>query len=152
MNIIFKPIDRDNWEDAMELSVFPYQEKFLQPVSEGLAAAYVKPWDEALDPYCIYIDQQLVGFFYVSYTPESDDNYWIGGFRIDQKYQKQGIGRKALKGIIEFIKTENPNCEVVRLTIEEENAVACKLYESFGFQTEGERNKYGEIRYALKLA
>jgi diamine N-acetyltransferase len=69
MSISFKPVTRENWEDALKLQVRPEQMKFAPSVAESLASAYIKPWDEALDPYVIYADDQLVGLFYISYTP-----------------------------------------------------------------------------------
>jgi len=82
MKLRFEPITRENWETALKLQVHPHQEKYVPSVAVSLAAAHVKPWDEALDPYLIYVNEILVGFFYISYTPNSVDNYWIGGFFI----------------------------------------------------------------------
>ena len=78
------------------LQVYSYQEKFVPSVSESLAAAYVKPWDDVLDPYLIHMNDLLVGFFYVSYTPNSCNNYWIGGFFIDMQYQRKGYVKASL--------------------------------------------------------
>ncbi|MBN2796822.1 MAG: hypothetical protein JXR88_15535 [Clostridia bacterium] len=65
------PVTRENWEEAMLLSE---GDTTFVSVAEGLAAAYVKPWDEALDPYVILYDEKIIGFIYVSYTPMSIDN------------------------------------------------------------------------------
>ncbi len=80
----FIPFTRDNWEEGLKLSVHPEQQKFAPTVAESLAAAYIKPWDEELDPYLIYDGDKLIGSFYLSYTPSTNDDYWLGGFIIDK--------------------------------------------------------------------
>ena len=106
----FQPITRDNWEEVLKLSVYDHQKTFVPSPAESLAAAYVVPWDEAFDPYGIYHENNLIGLFYLSYTPDSIDNYWLGGFQIDKSYQGKGLGKKALKEILTFIKLIHPKC------------------------------------------
>ncbi len=141
----FKKADRSNWENALKLGVFEHQKEFVPSVSESLSAAYIKPWDEALDPYIIYKDDTMIGFFYLSYTPDSIDNYWLGGFFIDKHYQNCGYGSKALDEILEFIREKYPKCVLISLTFEKSNSVALKLYEKYDFKTTGEVNPEGEI-------
>lgn len=141
----FKKADRSNWEDALKLSVFDHQKEFVPSVSESLSAAYIKPWDEAFDPFIIFKEDIMIGFFYLSYTPDSTDNYWLGGFFIDKHYQNSSFGSKALDEILEFIKTRYPKCELVSLTFEKNNSIAHKLYEKKGFREIGKVNYQGEI-------
>ena len=147
----FKTYTRDNWEEALKLEVHPEQKIFCPTIAESLAAAYIKPWDEALDPYLIYLDDNLIGAFYISYTPESKDNYWLGGFMIDKKYQNKGYGKQALPDILKYISSTHPNCKEIKLTVEKDNIIAQKLYKSLGFDDTGETNKYGEIIYTLPV-
>jgi len=149
--ISFENFTRDNWEEAMTMEVLPEQKKFAPTVAESLAAAYIKPWDEALDPYIIFVDDAMVGCFYISYTPESDDNYWIGGVIIDKKYQRRGYGRAALQEILRFLPTIHPHCQKALLTVEKDNLVAQQLYKSMGFGDTGRINKYDEIIYTLDI-
>jgi diamine N-acetyltransferase len=151
MSISFRPVTRENCEEALKLQVSPEQMKFAPSVAESLASAYIKPWDEALDPFVICVDDQLVGLFYISYTPDSKDNYWIGGFIIDRKFQGRGYGRRALREMLSFVPTVHPNCQEIKLTVEKENLTAQKLYRSLGFDSEGETNKYGEIIYTFPV-
>ncbi len=145
----FKQIDRNNWEEVLKIEVLPEQREFAPTVAESLAAAYIKPWDEAFDIFAIYADNILAGIFYISYTPESKDNYWIGGFQIDKQYQNKGIGREALIKILDFIPKQHPRCKEMKLTVEKNNTVAQKLYKSLGFDDTGEVNKYDEIIYTI---
>ncbi|GGH27194.1 GNAT family N-acetyltransferase [Paenibacillus segetis] len=152
MNLIdIEPIHKNNWEEALSISLLPSQEKFVPSVIESLAWAYIKPWDEAFDPFILRKDETTFGFFYLSYTPNSTDNYWIGGFQLDKEYQGMGLGTKSLVRMLEFIQEKHRQCEVVSLTIEKSNEHAQKLYEKLGFVSQGKENQDGEIIYKLKL-
>lgn len=150
-NITIKPVTKENWEEALAISVKGSQKEFVPSVAESLAFAYIKPWDEELDPFALYSGDEMIGFFYVSYTPGSKGNYWIGGFQIDKQHQGKGYGRKALESIIAFIKESHPNCEVISLTIEEANKHARQLYEKVGFKSQNKANQYGEFIYKLNV-
>ena len=150
--IRFEPFTKENWEDALKLQVHPSQAKFAPTVAESLAAAYIKPWDETLDPYVIYAGETMVGCFYLSYTPGSEDNYWIGGFIIDRNHQGKGLGKASLREILRFVGELHPTCRQVNLTVEPDNVAAQGLYKSLGFGDTGRANKYGEIIYTLTVA
>lgn len=94
-------INKDNYEEAMRLTE---QDDRYVSVLLSLAYAYVKPWDEALDPYVVMLEKNIIGFVYVSYTPHSDDNYWIGGLYIKTDYQHQGYGRQTILEMVNVIK------------------------------------------------
>ncbi|MDP9698284.1 GNAT family N-acetyltransferase [Paenibacillus polysaccharolyticus] len=145
------PVTRDNWEQAIEISLHENQKHLVPSITEGLAYAYIKPWDEAFDPYVLQIEEQVIGFFYLSYTPESLDNYWIGGFQIDKKFQGQGMGKRALRAIIDFITDKHPLCHVLSLTVERDNHIAQHLYTSMSFVSENLTNSDDEIIYRLKI-
>ena len=149
--ISIEAIDKRNWEEALSISLHESQVKWVPTVIESLAYAYIKPWDEAFDPYILRQGEKAFGFFYLSYTPDSKDNYWIGGFQIDQDYQGKGLGKEALYTILEFIQQTHHQCQVVSLTIEESNAHARKLYEKTGFIDQEMDNQEGEMIYRLKL-
>lgn len=117
-DICIKEITKNNWEEAFELSVHESQKSFVPNIAESLAFAYIKPWDEALDPYVLYENNRIIGAFYISYTPNSEENYWIGGFQIDKELQGKGYGKQALNKIIEYIKEKHRKCKVISLTVE----------------------------------
>lgn len=143
----FIAIDRHNWEEALNIKVRRDQKKFVPSVLESLACAYIKPWDEAFDPYLIKCNGKSVGIFYLSYTPNSIDNYWIGGFQIDKKSQGKGIGKKAFIAIIEFIKKTHTHCKLISLTVEKSNTLAANLYSQCNFITDGQCNRDDEVIY-----
>lgn len=140
---------KKNYEEAMEMTVRKDQRDFVPSVLESLALAYVKPWDEAFDPYLIFDDDQMIGGFYLSYTPESEDNYWLGGFFIKEKSQGKGYGKRSLLSIIEFLKTKHLHMQVLSLTLVKSNKIARSLYEGLGFVTDGKANREGELIFKL---
>lgn len=149
--ILIKRITKENWEEAFKISVHEYQSTFVPTVAESLAFAYLKPWDEALDPYALYHNDVIIGAFYLSYTPGSEHNYWIGGFQIDKKYQGKGYGQETLRKIVDFIKMTHPACKSISLTVEKENTQAIYLYEKVGFTSQKKANMYGEVVFKLDV-
>lgn len=147
--ITIKEITKDNWEEAFKLSVHENQKDFVPNIVESLAFAYIKPWDEALDPYVLYEDNKIIGTFYISYTPNSDNNYWIGGFQIDKDFQGKGYGKCSLNKIIDFIREKHPTCKILSLTVEKENERAILLYERAGFVSQNIENSYQQPIYRL---
>lgn len=148
--ITINDITKANWEEAFKLSVYESQQPFVPTIAESLAYAYLKPWDEALDPYLLYVNDEMIGAFYLSYSPNSEDNYWIGGFQIDKKHQGKGYGEQSLNKIIDFIK-EHRTCKIISLTVEKENEQAIRLYEKTGFIRINEENSYQEQIYKLSI-
>lgn len=107
--------------------------------------------DEALDPYALYSNDVIIGTFYISYTPGSEHNYWIGGFQIDKKSQGKGYGKAALLKIVDYIKITHSACKSISLTVEKENNRAIYLYEKVGFTSQKKANRYEELVFKLDL-
>jgi len=150
--INIQPLTRDNWEQAVKITLEDWQIPLVPSVIEGIAYAYIKPWDEAFDPYVLELEGKILGFFYLSYTPESTDNYWIGGFQIDKSFQGMGNGKRALSAIIDLIKKEHPRCQVISLTVERNNLIAQSLYKGMLFVDENMTNQDDEVIYRLKIS
>lgn len=151
MEFNIKPVTRNNWEEAVKITLEDQQVAFVPSVIDSLAYAYIKPWDEALDPYVLMLESKIVGFFYLSYTPDSVDNYWIGGFQIDKSFQGKGYGKHAMRAIIDFIIEQHPQCKVISLTVEQDNDIALNLYQTMDFISEYKTNQDDEIIYRLKI-
>ncbi len=151
VNIKIQPVTRENWEEALKISLYEHQVSLVPSVIEGIAYAYIKPWDEAFDPYVLEIDGEVFGFFYLSYTPDSTDNYWIGGFQIDQSYQGKGMGKRAIRAILDYITKQHPECKVISLTVERDNEIAQNLYKSMSFISENRTNSDDEVIYRLEI-
>ena len=100
MNIALKEVDGNNFDEIISLKV----EKYCASNLYSLAQAKVFP--EAI-PLGIYNDDIPVGFIMYGIEPRDNNEYWIDRFIIDEKYQKNGFGKKALEIIIEKIKQDN---------------------------------------------
>ncbi len=70
---------------------------------------------------------------------------------IDQNFQRRGYGKNAFKKMLSFIPDTHPNCQEIKLTVERDNTIAQKLYQSMGFDSTGQTNKYDEIIYTMPV-
>ncbi|WP_047981493.1 GNAT family N-acetyltransferase [Ornithinibacillus contaminans] len=135
-----KRITRDNWEDALALKVAKSQESFVPTPAVSLAKVYIKPDGENVEyiPFGIYDDDKMVGFIMHAYVEETNDMYWINGFLIDASYQGKGYGKAALGEMITWIKNQFGQCQIIHLTVFQQNQVAKTLYERHGFVPTGQ--------------
>lgn len=148
--VTIEEITEENWLQAMALRVHPQQERFVPSVAYSLARAYVRPEGMPVAPFAIYADEQIVGFFTVTYDADSTQMYWLGDFIIGKQHQRRGYGRAALVEIVKMLHENCPRCMRVGLTILPENVAARRFYEEFGFVDSGERQE-GEYIYYLDL-
>lgn len=152
--IEIKIISSDNWREALALSVHDEQQKFVAsvnpPVAIALAKAYIRPGGKMVEPYGIYTHNKMIGFFNLHYTPDTIDDYWLFHFFIDKRFQRNGLGSKALKEIIRHIKHNNPCCNRLRLTVHPENEAGRLFYLKFGF-TEDNILTFNEPTFSINL-
>lgn len=156
----FKKITADNLYELVNLSVKEEQKNFVASNSVSIMDAYVAITNDGIAlPFGIYDGSKAVGFIMFTYGAKKDDNmpkiayqnYCIWRFMIDQKYQKQGYGKKAIEKAIEYIKTSPcGRAEYCWLNYEPENVGAKAFYEKCGFMENGQKF-YGEIIAVLRL-
>lgn len=133
MNIIFKEITKDNWEECIELKVSKEQESFVASNAFSIVQAN---YSVGLFPLAIYNDDTMVGFLMY----EKDDiakDMGMCRLMIDIKYQNKGYGKAAIKELLDLIR-EKYGSTPFYTSFEPENNVAEKLYESIGFRKTGE--------------
>jgi diamine N-acetyltransferase len=130
MNITLREIDQDNFDEIISLKV----EKYCASNLYSLAQA--KVFSEAI-PLAIYNDDKPVGFIMYGIEPRDNNEYWIDRLMIDEKYQKNGFGKKALEMIIDIIKQDKTHSKI-KISTNPENMVARKLYATLGFYETGE--------------
>ena len=128
-----KPITRDNLDEVLALKVKDSQAGFVSPTAESLAQAYV--YSETAFPFAVYSGRDVVGFIMMGYY-EAKDYYTLWKLLIDERYQHQGYGRKALELGIAFLK-ERFRVKEVYTGVLPENHTAKKLYHSVGFTETG---------------
>ncbi|WP_410769403.1 GNAT family N-acetyltransferase [Fontibacillus sp. BL9] len=140
MHIELKPVNRNNWEEALSLQVSDSQQGFVPPVAVSLAKIYIKPDGDEVEylPFAVYDKDKMVGFIMHAYEEKTSDMYWINGFLIDAEEQGKGYGGTALKEMIIWIQNRFPQCQEIRLTVHKDNVFARKLYRNHGFIETGE--------------
>lgn len=143
-----RKIDFKNLWPITKLSVQDAQKDFVATNVESLLEAYVTITSDGVAlPFGLYEKETLVGFIMIGYGTTGDgdepaiaaDNYCIWRLMIDQNFQGQGFGKKALDAAIAYIKTQPcGKATYCWLSYEPENTVAKHLYNSYGFQENGE--------------
>lgn len=133
MDIILREIDINNWEECIDLEVTEEQKKFVATNSYSILQA---KFEEEIYTLGIYNKDIMVGF--LMYDLDSDTKRMeISRLMIDQKYQGKGYGKKSMLKLLELIKGKYGNIKFYT-SIEPENIIAEKLYESIGFKKTGE--------------
>ena len=152
--------DKENFWTLMDLRVSKDQEEFVAPNSVSLAQAYDTRADgKFVQPFGIWDGDTPVGFAMIGHNSEEYEemaevyrhSYCLWRFMIDQRYQKRGYGRDALKLLLDYIRTFPDGVESLWSTSwEPGNDVAAKLYHDFGFIENGEKDG-DEIVAVLEL-
>ncbi|MFP7487254.1 GNAT family N-acetyltransferase [Priestia filamentosa] len=129
MNIEFKPINRTNYNECIELKLNEKQSKFVAPNIFSLVQAAYEP---NLYPTGIYNEDKMIGF--ILYDFDDELNGWsMSRFMIDANYQNQGIGKMVLQKFIEFFTKKYGHLELYT-SAAVDNQIAIALYEKFGFE------------------
>jgi len=150
--IALKPISLFdvNAKECGDLLTTKEQEKFVSPNVYSLAQAYHlnrKGIKSCAMPYAIYANDKMVGFvMYGFFEPSFDDDckagedhYYFWRFMFDKNEQNKGYGREAMRQVIEEVrKMPKGRARHFYTSVEPENVVATRLYESFSFKKTGE--------------
>ena len=163
--IHLEKITWDNYYDVLHLEVAESQKNYVASNKMSLVHAYLAvSGGDNVYPFAIYNDETIVGFIMMGYDDDWSGEeheawlnsdvykkwdgikyYYIWRFMIDEKYQRKGYGKEALKQALDFIKTEPcGKADYALLSYERENVVAKKLYASFGFYEPEEFAPYYE--------
>ncbi len=147
-------VTEKDWREALPLTVRPDQQRFVAeyaPIAAvALAKAYIRPGGAVWTPWAICADATMVGFLALACEPETDDQYWLFHFFIDQRFQGRGYGGAALQQVIELVRREYPRCRVLQLVVHPENTAAQRLNTAAGFQPTGAES-WGEPVYQRRM-
>lgn len=143
MTLHFEPVTPDNRQDVERLQLLPEQRGFVEPVAQCLAEA---DGNRAWHPVGIYDGTVLVGFamygfFRWEYFPFG--RLWLDRLLIDRRYQGRGYGKAAVAGLLARLESEHPGKKIY-LSVIAGNDAAVRLYRTFGFQFNGEKDLHGE--------
>jgi len=156
--VTLRDITRENWRDALVLSVAPDQLRFVSdspcPVALMLAKAYIQPGGLPVAPFGVYARadglERMVGFFALAYEPGSADRYLLMHFLVDRRWQRRGYGAAALHALVALLTERHPACRSIDVTVHPDNHLARRLYERCGFADTGTL-LFGEPCYRLSL-
>ncbi len=150
--IEFKPIDRTNYNECINLKVAEAQKNFVAPNLFSLVQAAYEP---DFYPLGIYEEGKMVGF--ILYDFDYELNGWsMSRFMVGEEYQSKGIGKAALKAFIDFFIHKHGRLSLYT-SAEVDNSVAIALYEKGGFEKqevfeyESGGRTYREIRMKAQL-
>ncbi|MFC0238327.1 GNAT family N-acetyltransferase [Fictibacillus phosphorivorans] len=140
-----------DFQSAMEYCLPPEQSLFTSMPDEVLKTFQSDIFNQ---PFVIYFDQQLVGWFAL-YTDQSGNIYTnnkqailLKSFSIDVRFQKRGFGLDSLKLLPNIVKQQYKGKNEIILTVHETNDAAISLYRKAGFIHKGE-NYNGE--YGIEM-
>lgn len=150
MNINFKEIDDNNWEQCIFLTTNKdgkhiICEEFVASNALSIAQAKIQG---AWNIKAIYDEDKMVGFTMYGYCYEHEF-YEVCRLMIDYRYQGKGYGKAALTKVIEGMKTYR-DCSEIFLSFDPKNQIGKRLYESLGFRNTG-RIIADELLYSLKI-
>ncbi len=129
--VTVRPLNRFNWEIAVQLRLHDYQEDYMPDNLTSIAQSKF----ENLTPNGIFVGEKMVGF---TTFGNFGGVFWINRIMVDKDSQKHGYGRKALGIILDKLKTR-PDCSEVRTSFVHQNALAEYFFSQSGFKkiTEG---------------
>jgi diamine N-acetyltransferase len=128
MAIHLEAINEENWEECVSLEVSDQQREYLPSNVHSIAEA---KFNDKIKLLGIYNDTGMIGF--ASYILDEEGDMNLYKFMIDKQYQGKGYGKEALLLLMNIIIKETKNNEVW-LSLHPNNAVAIKLYCSYGFK------------------
>ena len=129
MSINFREIDKTNYNECIMLKVGEHQINYVASNAFSLVQA---AYEEEIYPLCIYNGDKMVGFLLYDYDTELE-GWSFSRFMIDINYQNKGYGTIALKKFLKFFHNKFPD-ESLYTSVEIDNKIAIKMYESFGFK------------------
>ena len=145
--VTLQEVTRENLDDILDLKVTSEQENFIASNAVSIAEAHFYPevtWFRA-----IYADETPVGFVLLDDDPDNA-YYAIWRFMIDARFQRCGFGKRALKLVVEYIKTR-PGAKVLSTSCVPGEGSPEAFYKKLGFTPTGETDEDGELIMQYEL-
>ncbi len=138
--VTFREVTKETLREILLLKVSPEQEDFVAPNEISIAEAYFSPdvaWFRA-----IYHGETPVGFVMLE-ADEAKPRYYLWRFMIDARYQRTGVGRRALELLFEHVRAR-PGAKELWTSIVPGEGSPGPFYERLGFVYTGEEDE-GEL-------
>ena len=124
--IELRPVDRNNWEQCVEIELDEGQVDFVPAPLRCIAEVQFYP-ESKLD--AVYLDGRVIGI--VTYgKPINESMGKIFRLIIDRRWQGKGIGRT----VVEMVADTLREFEKIEICYHPENNAARNLYQSVGFE------------------
>lgn len=122
-----RTITENNFQQCLCLNASVQDRSFVDTVVYSLAEAWVYYQDTR--PFAIYNDGILIGFvsMYVG-----EENYQIINFLIDDAYRRKGLGTKAVKLCVDYLKNEF-SAHRISAPVKLEHVAAQEFWKKQGF-------------------
>ncbi len=143
--ISLREVTEDSVREICALAVAEDQSQFVAANGTSIAQAHFsdKAWFRA-----IYADEIPVGFVMLEDNP-SKPEYYLWRFMIDQRYQGNQYGKRALELVIDHVKTR-PHAVELLTSVVQASGGPQQFYEKQGFRLTGEYED-GEAMMSLDL-
>jgi len=130
--ITLREVTRDTVRTICNLATTPDQTRFVAPNAVSIAQAYFAEhaWFRA-----IYADETPVGFLMLSDKPEKPE-YFLWRFMIDARYQGRGYGGRAIRLLMDHVRTRPGATELLTSVVREPDGPQ-PFYEGLGFRDTG---------------
>ncbi|WP_448549241.1 GNAT family N-acetyltransferase [Thalassotalea fusca] len=143
--ISLRDVNKDNYEAICDLDVTEEQQAYVACNMWSLVESF---YNEGYITRGIYQENIPVGFLMWVYETPTKVSIWR--FMIDQAFQNNGCGRKALALAIEEITTDK-NLKEIEICYNPNNPVAKTFYSSFGFVEVGMDEDNEDMLAIIKL-
>ena len=142
--VTLREITEKSLREILALQVAEQQRAFVADNARSIAQAHFSPraWFRA-----IYADDTSVGFVMLWDDPDKPE-YYLWRLMIDERYQGNGFGRRAVELLIRHVKTRPNACELLTSVVQADGGPQ-GFYERLGFELTGD---YEEAEAVMRLA
>jgi diamine N-acetyltransferase len=138
--ITLHPVDDGNWRAVADVVPRDDQRDVVPPSAARYLLLGLR--EGVWQNLAVVSGDEVVG--HVMWAWDDDDGApWIGGMLVDAAHQGAGVGRAVVVTLARWL-LRRPDTHVVRLSVDEGNAAARRLYASVGF-VELDRHEDGEV-------
>jgi len=148
-NVSIKRISYEDMASVSNIHVNYNQSRFVSPPSQVMAIIKEVGNEKINIPFSVNFSDKVIGFFTLNfYCPlcVQADPVFFGGkndcrlesFMIDEKYQGQGFGKRAIKEIIHLLSKKYPHIKGLKLSVNFLNDGAKLFYLNCGFKDSGD--------------
>ncbi|HEM6394566.1 GNAT family N-acetyltransferase [Streptococcus suis] len=127
-------VNKDNFDQVLDLEVAPRDQRRVASVEYSLAQAWLYREEGHLLPYAVKSGQKIVGFVLLSI--QEDKSYYVWRLLIDRHYQNRGYGKEVIRQVIGLAK-EDPSCHTITMNYVIGNHKMRYILEKLGFQSVG---------------